>query len=300
MEMNLKGGLGNQLFQFAYLHNYVLLNPDSCIGFIPDPFARTDRPFELSELIALCNHTEHVVHGGTKHVVPLSILSRNRERILALLTHSLTSNHSGTELHERRGFQYSAPTLRHMAFNLPLSGYFQHWKYVENVWSLIQPEIELQLESINSHPRMLNKPKPQTVLHIRGGDFHAESSTTGVLSSDYYLRALKLLQNEEAKLSSVSVLTDDVEFARIIVGQLNLLDYQILGPQDCSAWEALFLMSGARQLVTANSTLSWWGAFLSEKHGGICVTPNPWHRNVPGNSTNALAHPGFRSVESGI
>lgn len=300
MEIYLKGGLGNQLFQFAYLHNYILLKPDNCIGFIPDPSARIDRPFELSELIALCNHTKHDVHKDPKQVVPLSNLSRNRERILAFLTHSLTSNQTGTELHERRGYQYSIPTLRHMAFNLPLSGYFQHWKYVENVWSLIKPEIELQLESISSHSQMISKPKPQTVIHIRGGDFHAESSTTGVLSSDYYLRALKLFQNEKAEVGIISVLTDDVEFARIIVNQLNLADYQILGPEDCSAWEALTLMSGARQLVTANSTLSWWGAFLAEKRGGICVTPNPWHRNVPENSTEALNCPGFVSVASGI
>ena len=299
MKLNLKGGLGNQLFQYAYLHNYTLLKPDRNLEFVPDSTARIDRPYELNDLIAFCDHAKKNVIKSSD-VEPLSVISRNRERILALLTHSLTSNPEGTELHERRGYQYSPPKLRHMAFDLPLSGYFQHWKYVENVWTLIGPEIKLQLEAIDTHFQIMKEPKPQMVLHIRGGDFHVESSTTGVLGSDYYLRALKSIEEKGAEIGVACILTDDLEFARNIVGQLNLAEYQILGPQDCSAWEALLLMSGAKFLVTANSTLSWWGAFLSEKRGGICVTPDPWHRNVPGNSTDALCYPGFLSVESEI
>lgn len=300
MKIYLKGGLGNQLFQFAYLHNYIFLKTDCSIKFIPDSFARLDRPFELGSLIELCGHTKGTDLRDSECTTPLSRYLRNRERLLAFFMHSLTSNQEGTELHERRAFQFSQPKLYQIDFNLPVSGYFQHWKYVEKAWSLIEPEIKMQLKFVKFRSTEFAELRLQTIIHIRGGDFHEESATMGVLSSDYYIRALDLINRNCGEIGFILVLTDDVEFAKTIVFQLNIANYRILGPQDCSAWEALLFMSEAKYLVTANSTLSWWGAFLAKKVGGVCITPYPWHHNPPGNSKNALGYPGFLSVDSGL
>lgn len=298
MKIYLKGGLGNQLFQYAYLHNYNILKPGCSLQFIPDSKARSDRPFELSSLLALCSHTKDIDLDASEYSAPLSRYLQIRERLLAVFMHSLTSNHDGTELHERRVFQFSKPKRYQMDFLLPMSGYFQHWKYVENAWDLIEPEIRSQLEFIKSRSHQFTELKLQTIIHIRGGDFQTESATTGSLSADYYGRALELINKRYITIGFVLVLTDDVEFAKKIMFNLNISDYRILGPRDCSAWEALLFMSEAKYLVTANSTLSWWGAFLARKTGGVCITPDPWHRNVVGNSKNALGYPGFLSVDS--
>lgn len=300
MRIFLKGGLGNQLFQYAYLHNYIILEPGCSLQFIPDSKARSDRPFELSSLLAFCSHTKNIDFGASVYSVPISKYVQNRERLLAVFMHSLTSNHDGTELHERRVFQFSKPKRYQMDFCLPLSGYFQHWKYVESAWDLIEPEIRRQLEFVKSRSHQFAELNLQTIIHIRGGDFHTESATTGALNSDYYVRALDLINRKYIAIGFVLVLTDDVEFATEIMINLNISDYRILGPQDCSAWEALLFMSEAKYLVTANSTLSWWGAFLAKKAGGVSVTPNPWHRNLSGNSKKALGYKGLLSVDSGL
>jgi hypothetical protein len=300
MKIHLKGGLGNQLFQFAYLHNYISLKTDCKLNFIPDSQARVDRPFELSSLIELCAHAEGPDLQDFERITPLSSFLQNKERFLAFFVRSLTSNHDGTELHERRAFQFSKPKRYQMDFDLPVNGYFQHWRYVEEAWSLIEPEIKVQLKFVKSRSAEITDVEFRTVIHIRGGDFHDESTTTGVLSSDYYIRALDLIHKRCGKIGFVLVLTDDVEFAEAIVNHLNITNYRILGPQECSAWEAILLMSEAKCLVTANSTLSWWGAFLAYKGGSICVTPDPWHRKVSGNSQIALGYPGFLSVDSGL
>jgi len=300
MRLHLRGGLGNQLFQYAYLHNYVFLKPECLLQYIPDASSRIDRPFELNSLLAFCSHAKDINLEASGNVVPLSRYLKSRERLLAIVKHSLTPNRDGTELHERRLFQFSPPKRYQMNFDLPLSGYFQHWKFVENVWSLIEPEIKKQLEFVKSGSNRFFDVKRQTVIHIRGGDFHTESLTMGVLSSEYYVRALDLINKKYIQNSFVLILTDDIEFAKKIISNLNISDYRILGPQDCSPWEALLFMSEAKYLVTANSTLSWWGAFLAKKTGGVCITPEPWHRNVAGNSKSALGYPGFLSVDSGL
>jgi hypothetical protein len=298
--MYIKGGLGNQLFQYAYLHNYIFLDKNSSVELIPEQITRIDRPFELGTLAESCSHLSLAKLDSSNSTIPISRLLRSKVRLLSFFANSLTSNHEGTELHEKRMFQFSQPQLSQMNLGLPLRGYFQHWKYVEEAWSLIEPEIKVQLKFVKSRSAEITDIEFRTVIHIRGGDFHDESTTTGVLSSDYYIRALDLIHKRCGKIGFVLVLTDDVEFAEAIVNHLNITNYRILGPQECSAWEAILLMSEAKCLVTANSTLSWWGAFLAHKSGSICVTPNPWHRNVSGNSQIALGYPGFISVDSGL
>ena len=300
MRMFIKGGLGNQLFQYAYLHNYIFLEKHSTIELIPDQITRADRPFELDALADSCSHLSDVKPGVSNPAIPISRFLRFKLRLLSLFLHSLTSNHAGTELHEKGIFQFSHPKSSQMNLGLPLRGYFQHWKYVEDAWSLIGPELKQCFISLKSHSDILHVQERETVIHIRGGDFKEHIDSFGALGADYYLRALDIISKNSIKIESVLVLTDDVEFTESMMPKLNLSKYLILGPDECSAWEALLLMSEAKHLVTANSTLSWWGAFLAHKSGSICVTPNPWHRNVSGNSQIALGYPGFISVDSGL
>jgi hypothetical protein len=298
--MYIKGGLGNQLFQYAYLHNYIFLDKNSSVELIPEQITRIDRPFELGTLAESCSHLSVAKLDSSNSTIPISRLLRSKVRLLSFFANSLTSNHEGTELHEKRMFQFSQPQLSQMNLGLPLRGYFQHWKYVEEAWNLIEPELKESFSSLKSQSKIPHLQERETVIHIRGGDFKEHINSFGALGADYYLRALNEIRKRSIKIGPVLVLTDDVEFAETLIPELNLSEYLVFGPDECSAWEALLLMSEAKYLVTANSTLSWWGAFLAYKSGSICVTPNPWHRNVPGNSQIALGYPGFLSVDSGL
>jgi hypothetical protein len=98
-------------------------------------------------------------------------------------------------------------------------------------------------------------------IHIRGGDYFKLGAAFGVLSSNYYEEALKLVP---AHLHHVWV-TNDLGYARAIVNRFPERSSSVFGPQDLSAVNALRVLSQAEYVVASNSTYSWWGAELSEK-----------------------------------
>ena len=97
---------------------------------------------------------------------------------------------------------------------------------------------------------------------------------------------------------SILVITDDPEEAKQIFEGNS--DVKIIGPTELDEWGCLSLMSGAKAVITANSTLSWWGGFLSFKNGGIMVIPNPWFAEWGERVGSAFAHPGVLQVDSGF
>lgn len=158
-----------------------------------------------------------------------------------------------------------------------LRGYFQSWMYVESVSSKLRTEI---YDIKNPTPEFMRAKEelsnlgPWTAVHFRRGDFDSLEGMT--LPLHYYERALTHL-SRESQLFPIVVFSDDIPLI-IDLPIWNKYEPAIFFPSDFvkSPLENMLLMSTASSLVIANSTFSWWAAYIGENPRRLVIHPEPW------------------------
>lgn len=116
------------------------------------------------------------------------------------------------------------------------------------------------------------KAKECLAVSIRRGDF-LENSHLGVCSREYYLNAIDLIR-QQRDISWILVFSDDIAYCRELLAQLNC---QVIYVEGFTPAKSLYLMSQCQHFVIANSTFSWWGAWLSEHPDKLVIAPDPWN-----------------------
>lgn len=270
--VNIIGGLGNQLFQYAFY--FFLKSNDYEVKLDDSYFDSYDlhngyeltKAFKIQPVMATRDEVNQFIHGFKRSK---SVLVFIKKRIFDLYDiQSLNDNIVKWEYKDK-----NKNTNLINIKNAYLIGYWSRELYFQEMRdSLInnlQFRIELPLTSNNS--MILEELKLDTTIaiHIRGGDY----SELARLSEDYYNNAI----NELTKITlikSIIVFTNDKEFTKKIMGDLS---YKIsdnnMGDQ---SFIDMYLMSQASHLVIANSTFSWWAAYLN-KNAKAVVYPSVFH-----------------------
>lgn len=160
-----------------------------------------------------------------------------------------------------------------------LHGYFQTWRYPIVAREVILNALKNRV-FLNDHAQdLINNMKFRRILvvHIRLGDYkNLANSFIGVLSPNYYG---KILKRPELQEYQVFVFSDDIlgaksEYSKSFPSNTTWVDEgNILDPI-----ETLAVMSHGKAFVIANSTFSWWSAFLSEDPD-IIIAPSKWFKD---------------------
>lgn len=283
MQFAIFAGLGNQLFQFSLAHEMAAQGQK--VSLVIDGNPQVDRPFELNRLLDQCSHIADYRIANFREVKGRnrfqSLIRYLPARIQAQIKSKLHLNY---EIHE---FAFDYKQLHPTRLNV---GYFQNWRYVANSWESFGNEL-LALISKESNLPLINDLDLSNliVIHVRRGDLIQSKDTMGLLSPKYYANALSSLK-VNLMASKLIIVTDDVKNAKDVADYLGVT--QILGPHELTAWQSLSLMANCKYLITANSTLSWWGAFLNNKFGGVSVLPDPWFKKWPRDIGDAFNFPG--------
>jgi hypothetical protein len=289
----INAGLGNQLFQYSYAHHNAT-NEDLSIYISVDSQPRQDRPFELNSLLEFCGHHQGSIKK-TKGPVFLGRLRKISSRLLPAALHSLSSKILTPNFEENQ-FQPSSKKI--INFGL-IVGYFQHWRLVEESWPTFGPEINALVEKTSLGSFQINlslqSPKPLVVAHVRRGDLVNLTSSMGVLDYPYYEMALKQIPMERREFHLI-VVTDDVTGAKSITDLL--LPDEVLGPDELNPLQTLSLMALSDFVISANSTLSWWGGYLAFKRGASTFIPYPWFKNWKPDVGTAFNFPGFKILSA--
>jgi len=172
-----------------------------------------------------------------------------------------------------------APAFEAIDSPVCLEGYFQSEKY----FARFAPQLRLEL--LPPPPASLAGKRlaeeiagsRATILHVRRGDYVAGSKAASLYANcdlDYYTRALTAI----GEPGPVYVFSDDIPWARENLRKLGPLRFVGDGsPRD--AVEDLKLMSLGFHHVIANSTFSWWGAWLAGPRKGRTIAPKGWFRD---------------------
>lgn len=264
---HLKGGLGNQLFQYAYGRALSMKKNEPLVldisGYAMPNSKDTPREYRLDHF-----NIEAGVITEADHTLPRSIYFIWRVmRKLGIASEVI---------------QWSK--------NTHLDGYFQSESYFREIAGKIRGEITLKVP-YGSNGQIIHSAIQKNVetpivpisIHIRRGDYVHNQITNhyhGVCGSEYYEEAFSLLKQKINSPIHLYIFSDDIEWVQknlpftkensTFVSSTNTPDY-----------EEVILMSECHHHIIANSSFSWWGAWLNPRHDKIVITPKRWTLGDP-------------------
>jgi hypothetical protein len=270
VQVRLAGGIGNQIFQF--------LAGKMVAEKFGAKFASDFKVFEVANAhigsdireLDFFNSDSEVSNGSNKYMQRfyerVKIKLAKKSKLFSRLFNLYCDDYVNFERLER------------FTGKLQLSGNFQT-RQVVDFTSKNYPNINLQPKNLSmKFTTALNHINGEfCAIHIRRGDYLHKGSIHKELTSDYYLRALNFLREKSAdNLIRYVVFSDEPELASALLP--SDLVYIQAAEFKLSTVEELYLMSHAAAFVVANSTFSFWPAFLAKAECPV-VVPDNWFKS---------------------
>lgn len=278
---NLMGGLGNQLFQIYTTIAYAI---------------KSQNMFKFSNIETLGGNNTTIRHTYWKtffkHLSPFIVNIRNIPELRII---------------RESGFRYkNIPITELINKNVMLFGYFQSYKYFEHhsitIYKLLhihtlkeQVIKDLQNKNIEF---CLNK---TISLHFRLGDYKKLQEYHPIATFDYYKKSLECIKSYDEYNFHVLYFCEeeDVDEVKTIIDKLFVAfpNYTFSrGAYALEDWEQLLLMSCCRHNIIANSTFSWWAAYLNMNDDKIICYPSTWFGVSAKHDTSDLCPPNWIKI----
>lgn len=287
----LDGGLGNQMFQYAvgrslslrhnaplYLDASVYRSYTSrqyALGVfnvaaerLPSPGSPLAESYPMRSAGRLFGNLARRLPPGASGMINRVITKKNTPGLRGKAKHEFS-----TPLHEKQEFEFDQTVLESPP-PLYLVGFWQNEGYFSAYQDTIRHDFTLRLPvspSAGSYQRMIAR-QPSASLHIRRGDYVRGSASPrlNVCGLDYYNNALQLLSSRIPELC-VFVFSDEIAWAKA-----HLKFARTVFVEGCMDYEEMFLMSCCGHNIIANSSFSWWGAWLNPNKDKTVVAPRMW------------------------
>ncbi len=271
--VQLNGGLGNQLFQYA--HGRKLSHERGVPLFLDDRLLGGET-----------KGSNWMPREYALHHYPLAAHIASREQIDELLYRATQSGWKGllkrwirpAILIKEDDDEKTIP----MSGDIYLSGYWQSEIYFSNIRNMILNEFTPKTLLNEKSQQVYNKiAKCNSVaVHFRRGDYIKDPATNavhGICPTSYYTSAMQLMR-EMVSETHFFIFSDDIETVKRENFVLHDVSFVDTYPNK-KDFEDLTLMSACKHHIIANSSFSWWGAWLSCSSKKIVVAPTNWFRD---------------------
>jgi|688.fasta_scaffold05594_7 hypothetical protein len=273
----INGGLGNQLFQVFATMAAAIRNGDTYYFLYTTQDASGKRP----------TYWKSILHN----LIPNTVIanSENLQKFMRLPSY------------QEPNFSYKPLPKSATTNSLPLKlvGYFQSHKYFVDVQNEIYEKMQLleqqnQVRSMFSDSVWFSCGVVTIAMHFRIGDYKHIQDAHPILPLQYYKKALNYVINH-AVSSEINKTTNPVKFNVLIFNQecdnavilehmrdlKNVPEFARVCrfykvPDMFEDWKQMLLMSVCEHNIIANSTFSWWSAYLNQNPGKIVCYPNVW------------------------
>lgn len=181
---------------------------------------------------------------------------------------------------------------------LYLEGYWQTEKYFKDVADVIRNEFTLKDEYFVDGKEITQKIKScgAVSLHIRRGDYVTSATTNkfhGICSLDYYEKAIKYIA-DSVKNPYFFVFSDDIEWVKQNLKINHPVEY--VSDRVLKDYEELILMSYCKHNIIANSSFSWWGAWLNSNPEKIVIAPKQWFADASVDTSDVVPESWIRII----
>jgi len=289
--VRLMGGLGNQLFQYAAgkslaEHHNTELKLDINTYLEDDLRSYELKHFAVSAKIASSQEINDLLHKNR-----LPGFRRIAARTEAAKPYYRRSKYDEPHFHYDRNFFEALK-------NVYLRGYWQSECYFRNISAIIRREYQVihPLKDRNAELAEMLQNSNSVSIHVRRGDYVTDEKTHrfhGISRQRYYLRCIEWIENK-VNNPVFFVFSDDIPWTKAHLKtspSLVFADHNTPG----TACEDLRLMSLAKHHIIANSSFSWWSAWLCQNPGKIVVAPRQWF-NASTHDTKDLIPRGWKTI----
>lgn len=271
--VKLKGGLGNQMFQYAAAralalekNTWVYLDPSFLYEDAKGRWTQRDYELDCFNIVYRFERSGRVnLLRSLNHKARMRRLS---ESVLWFLPYRNYTEYAG-------GFNaefFNNPV------NTYLEGYFQSEKYFLKYRKNLLKEFTFHETPTEKSAELLGRLRNSRALsiHVRRGDYVSNQAALkfhGFTGEEYYRAAIGEMSKSVDSIDFCCVFSDDIEWAKQHIKtsmETVYVDWNTKGSED------LRLMMNCTHHITANSSFSWWGAWLGEKSGSKIIAPLKW------------------------
>ena len=273
------GGLGNQMFQYACGKSVatklgVELKLD--VSHLIDRTLRKDFTYREYELDVFNIKEEIATPEEVRQYIPNLWNSNELIKQLFKLKRILL----GKALYrERIKFKYDKE-IDSLKDNTYIYGYFQTEKYFENIKNELLQSFRLTNELNLNNSSLLAQIKSENAvsIHVRRGDY--DNSPFELLDiQDYYRNAIELIQ-KNVESPSFYIFTNNYAWAEENFEPINIKKSIVNINSESQSFLDMILMSNCKHNICANSSFSWWGAWLNATPNKMVIVPFKWFKDT--------------------
>ncbi|MEI8143298.1 MAG: alpha-1,2-fucosyltransferase [Candidatus Berkelbacteria bacterium] len=271
------GGLGNQMFQYALGRNLANYLGAELVLDISAYDRYATRKYCLND------------YNIQEKILDRSVLKKYNSKLFRLFDLFHFSVYSRNIILDK-SLKFD-PKILKITDNKYLAGYWQSEKYFENIPEIIREEYKPKSAPDRLNRKYLNMiQKCHSVsLHVRRGDYVSDRSANsvhGVCGPSYYENALKIIE-KKTKDFTLFIFSDDMPWVKKnLIFNHTVVYVEGNGPE--KSYEDLRLMSCCEDNIIANSSFSWWGAWLNIKPNKIVIAPKQWFRDPKMDSSDMI------------
>lgn len=268
------GGLGNQLFQY-------------CFGRSLSLRLKAELKFDIKTINKSKNFTNREI-GLTDFNVAINIASNSEIKKYKYFNRSILSRIERKTIQKipiiNSSYCVESHDLKRIYFsklknNCYYDGYWQSEYYFNSIRHIIEDEFVL-LNKLNKAASITLKNIETTnsiSIHVRRGDYlsiNKNITRIAYCGEDYYNRSISQMKKKYSNITFF-VFSDDINWAEEIFDGPN---FKIVKNNSPSV--DMLLMSRCKHNIIANSTFSWWGAWLNSSRDKTVIAPQMWYNSV--------------------
>ncbi|GAB3693559.1 alpha-1,2-fucosyltransferase [Spirosoma flavus] len=256
------GGLGNQMFAYAFYHSLKKRKLYSSIIINPSLSEAQHNGYEIQSVFPQVSKSKYVFYRYSFfNFIKKSIFIEIEQTQVGFFKSLIDNNY---------------PFLIY-------KGFWQSELYFKSYEAEIKNIFKFNHALINNHTRCILERIQSTnsvSIHIRRGDYTGNTELSNVCSLSYYRASVRYI-SDQIKSPVFYVFTDEPEWVKSNFEDFSytLIDWN----KGKSSWQDMFLMSNCKHNIIANSSFSWWGAWLNSNPNKLVIAPKKWFNTLPDN-----------------
>lgn len=273
VKVRFSGGLGNQLYQFAFMRYLQKLGFQAVPDFSEFTYYAFHQGLELNK----------VLH--TKYEQEIYQVEKSREQWYRIFNDKLgfwlrfkhlmfVNKHFDHLVLENPSLFYKSEDIPHLK-RLILKGHWQQLGYVEAVKEELLSQVNFDLLTSNQDMVIVEQIKntDSVSVHVRRGDYLKESQYQVIKGFGFYEKAIAEIK-KSCPDATFYVFSDDIAWVKSQMKEKKVV--YVDGNTGADSFKDMLLMSLCKHNIIANSTFSWWGAFLNTHPDKKVICPSDW------------------------
>ncbi len=267
--INLTGGLGNQMFQYAF-GRYLSLKSKTELKYnFTNALFNIQRSFELNVFN---------ISATEASSVDLKRFGVIQSRVINRLLYLLDERY-GIQFNERivtQKYPYTFdPIYKNIGNELYVQGYWANERFFNSIESTLRKDFTLKEELDKKNQNILKQIQKQVSVsvHVRRTDYITnKTNMLKFIGLEYYINSIEKLKKSIFN-PVFFVFSDDIPWCKKNLNTVSNNIHYIDHNTGKNSYKDLILMSACQHNIIANSTFSWWGSWLNQNKNKIIIKP---------------------------